>query len=112
MPNYFSPGVYVEEVQPTARPITGVGTSTAGFIGVVADAVTMPLRPGRTGKKSDGKAEPADFYQVAPAQEAQLITNWELFRQAFGDIQAGNSTLAHAVFGFFDNGGTRCWVLR
>ncbi|MEN3360512.1 MAG: uncharacterized protein V7637_4494 [Mycobacteriales bacterium] len=112
MPNYFSPGVYVEEVQPTARPIAGVGTSTAGFIGVVPDNVTMPLRPGRTGKKTDGSVEPADFYPVAPVQTPQLVTNWEMFRQGFGDFQAGNATLAHAVFGFFDNGGTRCWVQR
>ena len=35
MPEYLSPGVYVEEVPPLARPIAGVGTSTAGFIGLV-----------------------------------------------------------------------------
>ena len=34
MANYFAPGVYVEEVPPVARPIAGVGTSTAAFIGV------------------------------------------------------------------------------
>lgn len=112
MPNYFTPGVYVEEVQPIARPIAGAGTSTAGFIGVVPDTVGMPLRPGRTGKKSDNTVIPADYYQVAPAGVPQLITNWEMFRQNFGDFQASNSTLAHAVFGFFDNGGGRCWVQR
>jgi phage tail sheath protein FI len=113
MPNYYSPGVYVEEVEPTARPIAGVGTSTAGFIGVVPDDVGMPLRPGRTGFKTDGKTvEPADYYVVAPAGVSQLITNWEMFRQNFGDIQAGNAVLAQAVYGFFDNGGTRCWVQR
>jgi phage tail sheath protein FI len=106
MPQYLSPGVYVEEVPPLARPIAGVGTSTAGFIGVVADDVTMPLLPGRTG------AAPADFYSVATAGEPQLVTSWEEFKQKFGDFQAGNSTLAHGVFGFFNNGGTRCWVLR
>jgi uncharacterized protein len=33
MPNYQSPGVYIEELPPTARPIQAVGTSLAGFLG-------------------------------------------------------------------------------
>lgn len=33
MPEYLAPGVYVEEVPFRARPIEGVSTSTAGFIG-------------------------------------------------------------------------------
>jgi hypothetical protein len=31
---YLSPGVYVEEVSSGARPIQGVGTSTAAFVGL------------------------------------------------------------------------------
>jgi len=112
MPNYFSPGVYVEEVPPTARPIAGVGTSTAAFLGVVADDVVLPLRPGRTGKKTDGSIEPKDYYPLAPAGSPQLVTTWDLFRQNFGDPGKGNAILANAVFGFFNNGGTRCWVQR
>src|SRR5437016_825842 len=42
MPQYLSPGVYVEEVPPIARPIAGVGTSTAGFIGIVPDKIPVP----------------------------------------------------------------------
>ena len=37
MPTYLTPGVYVEEVPSAVRPIAGVGTSTAGFVGFVAD---------------------------------------------------------------------------
>jgi hypothetical protein len=32
-PKYLSPGVYVEEVPSRSRPIEGVGTSTAAFVG-------------------------------------------------------------------------------
>jgi phage tail sheath protein FI len=112
MPVYNTPGIYVEEVPPSVRPIVGVGTSTAGFIGVVAGNVTMPLRPGSSGKKPDGTPEPNDFYKVADPGKPKLITSWEEFKTQFGDFQAGNQTLAHAVFGFFLNGGTRCWVMR
>jgi len=43
MAQYLSPGVYVEEVPSAIKPIAGVSTSTAGFIGVVADFISQPL---------------------------------------------------------------------
>ena len=36
MPNYLSPGVYVEEVEAGSRPIEGVGTAIAAFVGLAA----------------------------------------------------------------------------
>jgi hypothetical protein len=98
MPQYLAPGVYVEEVPPSVQPIAGVGTSTAGFIGEVANDVVMPSEP--------------VAYTLAEAGEPTLVTSWEQFKNSFGDIQAGNRILAHAVYGFFNNGGTRCWVAR
>jgi uncharacterized protein len=109
MPEYLAPGVYVEEVPSAVKPIAGVGTSTAGFIGVAADVsdawnpetrAGMPIRP-------DDKP-----YVQAPALSARPVSSWTEFTQAFGDIQEGNQYLAHAVYGFFNNGGSRCWVVR
>ncbi len=34
MPTYLSPGVYVEEVEAGSRPIEGVGTAVAAFVGL------------------------------------------------------------------------------
>ena len=102
MPQYLAPGVYVEEVPSAIKPIAGVGTSTAGFVGTVADDVTMPVKPGST----------TEHYPVAAAGKPQLVDGWEQFKNRFGDIQDGNRTLAHAVYGFFNNGGGRCWVTR
>lgn len=96
---YLTPGVYVEEI-PGTPPITGVGTSTAGFIGVVTTDSTMPDAP------NGGK------YEIAKPNKPQLITNWEQFKSKFGDFQTGNQTLAHAIYGFFLNGGGTCWVAR
>ncbi|MGD1703168.1 phage tail sheath family protein [Dapis sp. BLCC M229] len=45
MPTYFSPGVYVEEISSGSAPITGLSTSTAGFIGVVSDSINIPISP-------------------------------------------------------------------
>jgi phage tail sheath protein FI len=101
MPVYLSPGVYVEEV-PGTPPITGVGTSTAAFIGFVDPAVVMPPTP----------ADPAVLYTLAPVEVPQLVTNWTQFTTKFGDFQAANSILAHAVYGFLNNGGTACYVTR
>ena len=44
MPQYYSPGVYVEEVPSAVKPIAGVGTSTAGFVGIVPDTLNVPSR--------------------------------------------------------------------
>jgi uncharacterized protein len=41
--SYQAPGVYVEEVPSAQQPIAGVGTSTAGFIGIVPDVVYLPV---------------------------------------------------------------------
>ena len=42
MPEYLSPGVYVEEVATGPRPIEGVSTSTAGFVGLTERGPTQP----------------------------------------------------------------------
>lgn len=39
---YLSPGVYVEEVESGARPIEGVGTSTAAFVGLGGESPEVP----------------------------------------------------------------------
>jgi hypothetical protein len=84
MPSYLSPGVYVEEVARGARPIEGVGTSVAAFIGL---APTGPLN------------------------EPVLVTNWSQYVASFGDFTE-DYYLAHSVYGFFQNGGSTCYVVR
>lgn len=126
MPEYLSPGVYVEQVPPSARPIAGVGTGTAGFIGIVPDSVTLPAPI----KGKAGKFTPVTVNMATPAREAKLITSWSEFVKNFGDlvgeeqeptateattpviIDNGYRRLTHAVYGFFANGGTRCHVVR
>jgi hypothetical protein len=43
-----------------------------------------------------------------------LCTSFGDFKRSFGDFSKdpGQNQLAHAVYGFFDNGGTRCYVMR
>ncbi|MEV0292372.1 phage tail sheath family protein [Nocardia sp. NPDC050710] len=84
MPTYLSPGVYVEEVEAGSRPIEGVGTAVAAFVG---------------------------FAECGPFDEPVLITNWSQYSQQFGDFVEG-SYLAHAVYGYFANGGGACFVIR
>lgn len=92
-----APGVYVEEVSSGSAPIAGVGTSTAGFIGVVPDSIKNP-----------------DGADIAAVGDVKLVTNMTEFKESFGDFSsdADQNTLAHAVNGFFVNGGTRAFVTR
>jgi phage tail sheath protein FI len=83
--SYLSPGVYVEEVDRGSKPIEAVGTNTVGFLG----------------ESSKG-----------PVNEAVLVTNWSQFVKTFGDFAQCSPFLAHAVYGFFNNGGSRCFVVN
>jgi phage tail sheath protein FI len=109
MPTYSAPGVYVEEVPSAIKPIAGAGTSTAGFIGVAADIKTAWDPQKKTGMPARPTGE---AYIQAAALVPQSLNSWTEFTQKFGNIQASNQYLAHAVYGFFNNGGTRCWVCR
>jgi phage tail sheath protein FI len=87
MPNYLSPGVYVEEIDSGTRPIEAVGTSTAGFVGTAPNPDVL-------------------------VDEAKAINNWSEFRRTY--IREGDKStdLANAVYGFFLNGGSRCYVVN
>jgi phage tail sheath protein FI len=84
MPTYLSPGVYVEELEAGARPIEGVGTAVAAFVGLA---------------------------EKGPVNEPTLVSNWTQFSDTFGDFVDG-SYLAHSVYGYFLNGGGNCFVVR
>lgn len=48
--------------------------------------------------------------QKGPMNEATRITSWDEFIETFG--YSTDSYTADAVYGFFRNGGTDCWVVR
>jgi Bacteriophage tail sheath protein len=84
MPTYLSPGVYVEEVESGSRPIQGVGTAVAAFVGLA---------------------------ERGPFNTATLVSNWTQFTTTFGGF-VERTYLAHAVYGYFMNGGGNCYVVR
>ena len=91
MAEYLSPGVYVEEYDSTPRAIEGVGTSTAGFIGMTVKGPTVG----------------------APS----LCTSFADFQRQFGGhlseyTHGPYRYLPASVEQFFANGGTRCFISR
>jgi hypothetical protein len=106
-----APGVYVEQVPSGNAPIAGVGTSTAAFIGAIPDTISNPDYD-----KNAPAGDPKSLANLTmPAiGDVRLVTNFTEFKAAFGNFStdAGQSLLAHAVYGFFNNGGTRCYVTR
>lgn len=77
MPQYLHPGVYVQEVPSAVRPIAGVGTSTAGFIGVVPDTEAIPLRSVAGEKVGTGDGQVTTFnlsaYPVIKAESTYTV---------------------------------------
>lgn len=88
MPQYLSPGIYVEEVPPLSRPIAGVSTSTPGFIGVLPDKVKVPARP-LPGEKVAFRW--VEYKVQAQALELRRITSWNDYVKWFGDFIGGNT---------------------
>lgn len=91
MAEYLSPGVYVEEFESGGKPMEGVGTSTAGFIGLAERGPTEGV--------------------------PQLVTNFADFKRTYGGYLSENEFgeyrfLAYAIEHFFINGGSRCFVAR
>jgi phage tail sheath protein FI len=85
MPEYLSPGVYVEEISAGPVPIEGVSTSTTGFVGQTARGPTAPT----------------------------LVTSFTDYQRTFGGLlDPSISMLPFASKGFFDNGGQRLFVAR
>jgi len=84
MPTYLSPGVYVEEVESGARPLEGVGTAVAAFVGLA---------------------------ESGPFNQPTLVSSWTAYTDLFGGFLPG-SYLARSVYGYFMNGGGNCYVVR
>lgn len=97
MPEYLAPGVYVEETSFRAKSIEGVSTSTTAFVG-----------PTRRGPWFDPDSP-------SPTAIPELLTSFADFERIYGgldDLSIGTNYLAHAVKGYFDNGGSRLYVSR
>lgn len=97
MPEYLSPGVYVEEVDRGPKPIEGVGTAMAAFVGFTEKA--------EIAREIDGEVIVQDLLN-----RSQLVTNWSQYVERYGEFAPG-AYLPHAVYGYFMNGGTRCYVV-
>jgi phage tail sheath protein FI len=182
MGQYLSPGVFVEEVPSAIKPIAGVSTSTAGFIGIIKeDIIAQPLAQLIIASIGTGDGSKTDFdlpvypidtdntktivkvvdkdgekvpsltvaltndtvhkvstvkltvgaggpperskitadivprFEPVAAGTPKLCTSFSDFKKFFGDFSGDLKThdyLALAVYGFFNNGGSRCYVMR
>ena len=91
MAEYLAPGVYVEEFDSGVKAMEGVGTSTAGFLGL-AERGPVTGRP-------------------------VLLTSFAEYQRRFGgylpEQEYGSCRfLPNAVEQFFTNGGCTCYVMR
>lgn len=90
MPNYTSPGVYIEEIASGVRPMEGASTSTVGFVGV---------------------AKRGKVYGVP-----EFVGSFGEYKRKFGGYLSDGGRARHympnAVEQFFANGGSRCYVVR
>jgi len=94
MAENLSPGVYVEEIEFGAKPIEGVSTSTVGFIGVASLTEMV-----------------SENQEAVAVGKPTFIVGWGDYTSKFGRYTEEAPYLAPAVYGFFANGGKRCYVV-
>jgi phage tail sheath protein FI len=87
---YLHPGVYIEEIPSGSKPIEGVGTSTAAFVG---------------------------YSTRGPIGEPKLIFKWDDYDSEFGGVQnlqkdSQGDAMGLSVAGFFQNGGGKAYIVR
>jgi phage tail sheath protein FI len=97
MPEYLAPGVYVEETSFRAKSIEGVGTSTTAFVG--------PARRGPVGVRSELITSLGDFERYYGSQQVLNLSGTTTYVQRINH-------LAQAARAYFDNGGSRLYVVR
>ena len=85
MPSYLHPGVYIEEIPSGSKPIEGVATSVAAFVG----------------KATRG-----------PVGEATLIQSFDDYNDLYGDIASEDDAMGLAVQAFYLNGGKPAYICR
>jgi phage tail sheath protein FI len=89
MPVYLHPGVYVEEIPSGSKPIEGVGTSTAAFVG---------------------------YTTKGPIGEPELILKWDDYVNKYGGIRDTEDPIGDhmgfSVSAFYQNGGSKAYIVR
>ncbi len=86
---YLHPGVYIEEIPSGSKPIEGVATSVAAFVG---------------------------YTTKGPIGEPQPILKWDSYDQQYGGIrdtqEIEGDPMGFSVSAFFQNGGTKAYIVR
>ena len=91
MPEYLAPGVYVEEIPSSNKPIAAASTSTAAVVGLT---------------------------ERGPINTPTLCTSLGSYNRQFGGnlnplvLMNNQDVLPYAAQGFFNNGGSRLYVTR
>ena len=97
-----APGVYVVEEPSASQPITGASISNAGFVGIAEDIVYP------AGDAAGRGGQQLEFY--VPGKAVQILS-WGQYQSTFGGFLYGRY-LAYAVFNYFQQGGSVCYISR
>ena len=153
MPEYLAPGLFVEEIDSGSKPIEGVGTNTAAFIGYAKSGpfnkptfisdwtsfcrwfgeeengltaalcaeLGMTVSEVRTAKDASRKGwtefASAAVEKAVREKKAATVKSFQQFLKDYKIDRSGlpymeDSYLAHAVKGYYNNGGGRAYIVR
>jgi uncharacterized protein len=99
--SYLTPGIYIQEVPGGNPAIEAVGTSTPAFLGIAPLATALV----NDAKAVDSWSQFQKFYIFGEDKYAEAVAKGL-------EPTVSTTDLAQAVKGFFDNGGSRCYVIN
>ncbi len=96
------------EIRVNGSPVTATLSNTDGVSQVTFDAADTPA----SGDVITGDYRP--FFLPINVGEARLCTNFSQFKDFFGNFSTdqNHNYFVHAVYGFFNNGGSSCYAIR
>ena len=110
-PVLTTPGSF--QIKVNGNPVTATLAPKAGNTAITT--ATLGEAPASGARITADYVVISNFTVPVPAGEVRLCTNFSEYKKFFGDFSTddtGHRNLTHAVFGFFNNGGSRCYVAR
>jgi hypothetical protein len=120
MPEYLSPGVFIEEIPSRLKAIEGVSTSTAAFVGPAVRGTVPGYVWNAASPSPNLPFTPTGGFVLTPDPAPVLVTSFAEFQRLFGPPlpiaippdPTDYGYLGYAVRAFFDNGGRRAFIAR
>lgn len=111
MPNYKTPGVYIEEIPAFPPSVVPVATAVPAFIGYTHKTEYKGKSLINVPTKIDSMAAYVEIFGTVKQEVTLLILNNQTFQINSGSFPTLTHRMYYSLRMFFDNGGRECYIV-